>query len=494
MRYDRLGAFASLLLLTSCMVGPNYTRPALPLPKSYTSKQPSSVTVATRTKFGHAQLLNVTEDIPAQWWSLFHSKPLNELVIASFQHNPSVGVAQAGLHSALENVYAQRGALFPFVGLSFSPTKQQTALLLTSVLASNDYNYALYTGQVFVSYTPDVFGGTRRQLESLIAQAKSQRLQLEATYLTLASNVVNAAIQEAAVRGQIKATKRIIASQTKLLAITRKQHGLGDSALASIALQEAALAASESMLPPLEKQLALQRDLLNALTGRFPDDQCTPEFVLNSLELPTDLPISLPSTLIEHRPDIRAAEEQMHAANALIGVAVSNRLPNVTIGFTNAGTAATTLSTLFRSNTQFWALAGIITQPLFDGGTLLHRQRYAQAIYQQAAAQYRLTVINAFQNVADTLKSIRLDAIALRTAKRAEHAARTSLNISRRQFTLGDTSTLVLLTNEQLYQQAKFNLIQAQANRLSDTVALFQALGGGWWRTQSGCSLGVQCH
>lgn len=479
LNHYRATLFAAIVLLTSCVVGPNYTRPVLPLPKDYTAKQSRTVTTSSKTKFGQAQRLMPNEDIPAQWWALFHSKPLNDLVIASFRHNPSVGVAKAGLRGALETAYAQQGALYPFVGLSFSPTKQQAALLLTSPLASNDYSYALYTGQVFVSYTPDVFGGTRRKLESLIAEAKSQRLQLEATYLTLASNVVNAAIQEAALHGQIQAIQAIIASQKKLLVITRKQHQFGDAAIANIALQEASLAASEATLLPLEKQLALQRDLLNALTGRFPDDQCTPEFALNSLVLPTDLPLSLPSTLLEHRPDIRAAEEKMHAANALIGVAISNRLPNVTIGFTNAGASATSLSSLFQADTTFWALAGLITQPVFDAGTLLHRQRFAQAMYKQAVAQYKLTVINAFQNVADTLKSIRFDAIALRAATRAEHAAWTSFNIARHQLASGDTSSIVLLTNEQLYQQARFNLIQAQANCLSDTAALFQALGGG---------------
>jgi len=470
---------ASFFYLTSCAVGPNYIRPTAPLPKTYTSTQP---TVATKTTLGQAQRFEANKDIPAQWWELFHSKPLNELVVASFHQNPGVGVAQAALQGALENVYAQQGAFYPFAGLSFNPAKQQTAQLLTSVLASNNYNYSLFTGQVFVSYTPDVFGGIRRQLESLVAQAEIQRFQLKATYLTLSSNVVNAAIQEAAVRGQIQVTKRMIASQSKILNITRKQLKLGDAAEADIALQEAALAASESALPPLEKQLALQRDLLNALTGRFPDDKLTPTFNLDSLHLPTDLPISLPSSLIEQRPDIRAAEEQMHAANALIGVAIANRLPNVTIGFTNAGTAATNLTTLLQPDTLFWSLAGIISQPIFDGGTLLHKQRYAQAIYEQAAAQYRLTVINAFQNVADTLKSIRMDAIALRAASKAEHAALKSLDIARRLFASGDSSTLTVLTNEQIYEQAKLNLIQAQANRLSDTVALFQALGGGWSR------------
>ena len=474
-------SLTSLLLLNGCAVGPNYTRPTAPLPKTYTSKSLGSATVATQTKLGKAQKFVANEDIPAQWWTLFHSKPLNDLIAASLKHNPEVSAAQAALRAALENVYAQRGAFYPFLGASFSPTKQQVATILTSALASNQNNYALYTGQLYISYTPDVFGGIRRQLESLVAQAKFQGLQLEATYLTLSTNVVNAAIQEAAAREQIIATKQIIASQAKILNMLKQRLNLGDSSLADIAAQEAALAASEATLPPLEKQFALQSNLLNALTGRFPDDKLTPEFNLNTLQLPTELPLSLPSTLIEHRPDIRAVEEQMHAANAMIGIAIANRLPNFTIGLTNGGTAATRISSLFASNTPFWTLAGIITQPIFDAGTLKHKQRSAQANYEQSAAQYRSTVINAYQNVADTLKAIKFDANALHAASKAERAALRSLSISKQQLVLGDSSTLFVLINEQLYLQAKLNLILAQANRLSDTVALFQALGGGWW-------------
>lgn len=468
-----------IFLLSSCAVGPNYKRPIAPLPLSYTAQSLAAKTAASNTTLGTAQSFIANQEIPALWWELFHSQPLNDLIAASLRYNPTVGAAQEALRAALEIAYAEKGALFPFLGGSFNPTTQKTARILTSVLASNQYQYSLYTGQVYVSYTPDVLGGTRRQLESLIAQAESQRFLLEATYLTLTTNVVNAAIQEAALREQITATHQIIASQKKLLAITQHQLKLGDIALIDVATQQAALAASEATLPPLAKQLAIQRDLLNALTGRFPDDQRTPTFRLSSLQLPAQLPISIPSELIEHRPDIRAAEEQMHAANALIGVAIANRLPNFTINATNLGTAATSIGSLLQPNTQFWALAGIISQPIFAGGTLRHKQRAAEATYRQAAAQYRATVINAFQNVADALKAIQSDAIALQAANYADHAALTSLNISRRQHALGDSSVATLLINQLTYEQEKLNLIQAQANRLSDTVALFQSLGGG---------------
>ncbi|MGC1183031.1 efflux transporter outer membrane subunit [Legionella sp.] len=468
------------LFLSNCAVGPNYKRPVTPLPKMYIAKSLSPKTVASKTKLGASQSFVANKDIPAQWWQLFHSRSLNDLIIASMRTNPSIEAAQEALRTALETAYAQQGALFPFLGISFSPTTQKTANILTSVLANNQYQYSLFTGQLFVSYIPDVFGGTRRQLESLMAQAESQRFQLEATYLALTANVVNAAIQEAALREQIIATRQIIMNQKKLLAMLQQQLKLGDAALSDVTAQRAALAASTATLPPLEKQLAIQGDLLNALTGRFPDDPQTPIFRLNSLKLPTQLPIAVPSQLIEHRPDIRAAEEQMHAANALIGVSIANRLPNFTINSTNLGTAATTLGTLLQPDTQFWALAGIIAQPIFYGGSLRHKQRAAEATYRQAAAQYRATVINAFQNVADTLKAIQLDAFALRAASNAEQAALTSLTIARRQLVLGDSNVAALLINQQAYHQAHLNLIQAQANRLTDTVALFQALGGGW--------------
>ncbi len=480
-RFKWLLVFMVCLLMACSPVGPSFHRPHPPVPKTYTAPISQKQTIATATKMGKSQHFQAEKDIPAQWWSVFHSKSLNDLVLASVRCNPSVGAAKAALRASLENAYAQRGALLPFVGASFAPTVQQTAGVLQSNLANNAYNYSLYTGQLYVSYTLDIFGGIRRQIESLIAQADFQRMELEATYLTLSSNVVSAAIQEASLREQIVAVKQIIISQSEVVSIYQRRITLGDAALSDVATEEAQLAATQALLPPLEKQLALQRNLLNALAGRFPDDSRTPTFTLDSLTLPGELPLTLPSKLLEHRPDIRAAEAQMHVANALIGVSIANRLPNVSLGLTNGGSAALELSSLFGPKTPFWAIAGLVAQPIYAGGALMHKQRAAVATYQHAAAQYKYTVINAFQNVADTLKSIRIDALALRAAKKAERAALKSLNIARRQLDLGDNSMLLILVNVQLYQQARLNLVQAQANRLLDTVALFQALGGGWW-------------
>ena len=317
-------------------------------------------------------------------------------------------------------------------------------------------------------------------MESLKAQADSQRFQLEATYLTLTSNVVAAAVQEAALRGQIAATKRIIEIQSQSLELLQRQYALGQVASSDVAAQEAALAQSQATLPPLEKQLAQQRDLLARLVGRFPSETIAEEFELSSLQLPQELPVSLPSKLVAQRPDVRSAEEQLHSASAEIGVSIANRLPNITLS-ANVGSSATAISQLFTSGTGFWALAANLTQPIFQGGTLLHRQRAAEAAYDQAAAQYRSTVLTAFQNVADTLHAIQSDADALKAAVAAERAAAKSLAIARSQLELGDISYLALLNAEQTYQQAMINLVQALANRYADTAALFQALGGGWW-------------
>ena len=340
--------------------------------------------------------------------------------------------------------------------------------------------FNLFTGQLNVSYTPDVFGGTRRSIEALAAQADQQRFQLEATYLTLTSNLAGAAVQEASLRSQIAATQRIIKIETDVLELLRRQRALGQVAEADVAAQEAALAQVQQTLPLLQKQLAQQRDLLAALSGGFPSDRLTQRFELAALRLPRDLPVSLPSQLVAQRPDIRAASANLQAASAQIGVAIANRLPNITLTATT-GSTALAVDQLFTSGTGFWSAAGAVTQPIFHGGTLLHRELAAKATFDQAAAQYRGTVITAFQNVADALRAIQSDAVALQRAVAFERAAARSLDIARQRLTLGDINYIGLLTAQQTYQQALINLAQAKASRYADTVALFQALGGGWW-------------
>jgi NodT family efflux transporter outer membrane factor (OMF) lipoprotein len=364
----------------------------------------------------------------------------------------------------------------------FSRQRNATGTLAPT-LNSGEPIFNLHTAQVSVSYLLDVFGGTRRQVESLQALADSQRYQLEATYLTLTANVVAAAIQEASLRAQIAATADIIRSEREAAQILRHQYELGSIAMTDVMAQEATLAATQATIPALEKQLAQQRHLLTALAGRFPSNEPAQTFELSALTLPQDLPVSVPAALVRHRPDVLSAEAQLHSASAGVGVAIANLLPQITLTGTQGG-ASTVFNELFDSGNTFWSAGASLTQTLFAGGTLIHRKRAADAALDQAGAQYRSVVLTAFQNVADTLTALQLDADAVSADVRAQQAAADSLAAIRRNVELGSMSYLPLLNAEQAYQQAVLNLAQARANRYSDTAALFQALGGGWWNTE----------
>ena len=320
------------------------------------------------------------------------------------------------------------------------------------------------TPQLSLSYAPDVFGGTRRQIESLAAQAEFQRFELEATYLTLTSNVVVAAVQEASLRGQIAATQDIIKNQAQQLNIVRQRFTLGAASQADVLTQEAQLAQTRTTLPPLQKQLAQTRNQLTALSGQLPSHETSETFSLDSMHLPQDLPISLPSQLVEQRPDVRAAEAQLHSASAEIGVATANQLPQFTISGT-VGTAALGFSNMFAPGTGVWSIIGGVTQTLFDAGTLLHKKRAAVDAFDQTAAQYRSTVIKACQNVADALRALQSDADAIVAQSAAERSAFASLDLAQRQYQLGGIDYLTLLNAQRTWQQARISLVQAEANR-----------------------------
>ena len=472
--------FAATALFSGCAVGPNFHRPAPPTIDSYTAEPLATTTSTGNLPGGEEQRFVKGMDIPQQWWGLFKSPPLNALIEKSLKANPTIDAAKAALRQARENVFAQMGSYYPTVQAGYSASRAKDSGTVSPVPSSGNEPYNLHTAQVNVGFTPDVFGGNRRQVESLQAQADFQRFQLEATYLTLTSNVVAAAIQEASLRAQIAATQSMIKIETQMLDQLRRQFEVGYIAGLEVAAQEAALAQVQQTMPPLQRQLAQTRDLLAALAGRFPNEELEEQFALAALSLPQELPVSLPSRLVEQRPDIRAAEEQLHSASAQVGVAVAAMLPNITLS-ANLGSTAAEFSQLFTSGTGFWSLAGNLTQPLFQGGTLLHRKRAAEAAYDQAAAEYRSAVITAFQNVADTLHALQSDADALNAATAFDQAAKRSLDLARRQFDVGYVNYSSLLSAEQAYQQAVINLVQAQANRFADTAALFMALGGGWW-------------
>jgi NodT family efflux transporter outer membrane factor (OMF) lipoprotein len=444
----------------------------------YTIEPLPAATAAAPGVGGAAQRFLSQQDVPRNWWTLFGSDELDALVNDALRTNPEVASAQAALRQAMENTAAQRGSYFPTVQGSFDASRNRDATgVVQPTLQSGTPLYNLFTPQVTISYVPDVFGANRRAVESLAAQAEASRFQLDATYLTLTANVVTTAVQEASLRAQIAGTERVIALERESLAVMRRELELGAIAEADVYAQDAALAQLEATLPPLNKQLHQARDQLAVLTGRLPADFTPARFALEQLSLPMDLPLGVPSQLVERRPDVRAAEAQLHAATAQVGVATANLLPQLTITG-DVGSTASLFANLFKPGTGFWNLSAHASQTLFAGGTLVHRKRAADAALDQAAAQYRTAVLTAFQNVADALHALDSDADALRAASRAEDAAEKSLDVVRHQLELGSVSYLALVNSEQAYQQAVVSLAQARGNRYTDTAALFQALGG----------------
>ncbi|WP_109126375.1 efflux transporter outer membrane subunit [Dyella sp. C11] len=467
-------------LVAGCAVGPDFKRPAAPEVSDYTA-HPVTTTVATdHVAGGEAQHVATGADIPGDWWTLFHSKPLNDLIEQSLANNHDLKAAQAALKVAHENVLAQRGSYYPSVAADFSASRQRQSGTISPTPNSNTFQYNLFTPQVSVSYAPDIFGLNRRTVESVQAQEQAVRFQMIATQITLSTNVVAAAVQLAALQAQVEATRELVDINTHMVQILREQTTKGYASGLDLAAQESQLAQTNASLPPLLKQLAQQRDLLAVLVGQFPSQATEQSFDLSQLQLPQELPVSLPSALVAQRPDVLQAEANMHAASAQIGIATANRLPNIVLS-ANTGSTALAMHQLFQSGTGFWGIGADITAPIFQGGTLLHQERAAKAAYVEAAEQYRSTVMGAFQNVADSLMALDQDAAALKANAIAEQAARRTLDLSQRQWKAGYADYLSLLNAEQAYQQARMNLVLAQANRYADTAALFQALGGGWW-------------
>jgi len=472
-------ALAAAAICAGCAVGPDFQRPSPPGVENYT-RDPLAPTASAPVTGGGAQSFAVGTEVAQRWWMAFGSPKLNVLIEHAFEHSPTIEAAQAALRQARESTAAQHGAYFPTVQASYSPSRQKNAVgTISPTLSSGEPLFTLHTAQLSIAYVPDVFGLNRRTIESLAAQEEAQRFQLEAAYLTLASNVVAAAVQEAALRAQVSATTEIITVQTRSLQVLKRQAEVGAASGLDVATQETALAQAEQTLPALQKQLEQTRDLLAVLAGRLPAQADAERFDLETLQLPRELPVSLPSQLVERRPDVRAAEAQVHAASAQVGVAVANRLPQFSISALYGGTA-TQFGQMFSDGNKFWGVTGSIAQTIFDFGTLQHRQRASEAALDQAKAQYRMVVLTAFQNVADTLYALDADARALAAAVTAESAATKTLALTRNQLDAGAVNALVLLNAQQAYQQSKIARIQAQAARYADSAALLQALGGSW--------------
>jgi NodT family efflux transporter outer membrane factor (OMF) lipoprotein len=470
------------ITISGCAVGPNFQPEPVPEVDGYVRGKLVSPNPGNSGPRVAGQHFITGADVSARWWAAFKSPPLNELVKQSVEQNPNLQAAEAAIKVAQYNAQAQRGLFFPQV--TGNTTAQQFLVsnpqqVPPVPLPAQQTQFSLVTNQLTVSFVPDIWGANFRAVENLDAVTEQQLFQLEAAYLTLTSNVVTAAIQEASLRGQMAATQRIIAIERNLLDILKRQQSFGQAAQADVLAQDAALAQAEELLPPLEKQLAQQRDLLTALAGQFAANEISQKFDLAHLKLPANLPISLPSKLVDQRPDVRAAEANMHSASALVGVAIAARLPNIALS-ANGGSAAPNYAQAFASGAGFYTLGASVTAPIFDGFTLYNKQKAAEAALEQAEAQYRATVITAFQNVADALRALQSDARALKAALRAEVTAKASLDIVQQQLSAGQVNQLAVLNAQQTYLTAAVVRVQTEANRLSDTAALFMALGGAW--------------
>lgn len=468
----------ALLTLGGCAVGPNYQRPDAPAVDRYTAKPLPAATASTDTAGGDAQRFLAGESVPDRWWTSFDNAEIDQRVQTAFANSPTIASAQAALREAQENAQAAGGSRWPSVDASAGVTRQKQS----SAAFSGAFTFpplTVYNASVKVGYGIDLFGGVRRGIEAQQAQADYQRAQRDATYLTLAANVVTASLQEASLGAQVQATRAIVDGLKQQLDIANKQQAIGAKSLSDTLAVRSQLAATEATLPPLRKSLSAVRNQLATYLGTTPAQLKMQQLKLADVRLPTDIPVSLPSTLVAQRPDIRAASAQLHAATAQVGVAIAAMLPQISLS-ASGGTSALHPGDLFAAGTRTWSLGLDLLQPIFHGGQLRHQKRAAQAARDKAVADWRQTVLSALQNVADALQALQYDAQSLAAQSHAERDASRLLSMSRDEFRIGAVDYVTLLNAERQYQQARIALIQARSARLADTAALYAALGGGW--------------
>lgn len=471
------GVYGALVFsLVGCAVGPDFVRPASPPIDRYTH---GAEPIATAPADGQVQQFAKGAKVVADWWRLFSSAKLDAVVKEAFANNRSLQAAQASLRQSQDNLRAGYGVFLPQLDAAFDATRQKFSPVRIGSSAPNSI-FNLFTLSASVSYALDVFGGERRAVESLQAQVDVQRAILLGAYLTLTGNVVNTIIAQAAYREEIKATEQIISLVKEQIGITETQARAGTVPYSSVLSLQSQLATFEATLPPLRQKLSQAEHLLATLAGRAPAEWSAPQIDLADLKLPRDLPITLPSDLVRQRPDLLAAEAQLHGASAEIGVATANLLPNFTLNG-SYGQNNTSVNDLFITNGNFWSLGANVTAPLFHGGTLWFQRKAAIEGYQQSLANYRQTVLSAFAQVADTLRALENDANTLHAQSQALRTAGEALQLTRANYQAGIVNYLQILIANGQYHQARIGYLQAQAQRLQDTVALFVAVGGGWW-------------
>jgi len=472
-----LGALA----LSGCAVGPDFHKPDAPQSSRYTPQPLPAKTASAPTVGGNAQAFDPSAALPSDWWTLFHSPALDELVRQAIKDSPNLASAQAALRSAELIQRAEGGALFlPGVDASASAVRQHEPGYLFGQPLSPSVTYNLYNASANVSYRLDLFGGSRRLYESYRAQTDYQHAELQAAYIALTANIVTAAINEASLRGQLAELDGVLNNERSVLRVVERQFEAGAASRTDVLAQRAQVAQTEATVPALHKSLAQVRNQLAVLSGRTPDRGDIPEFTLEQFTLPDTLPVSLPSELVRQRPDIQAAEALLHQASAQVGVATANMYPQINLT-ASLGVSSLAVHNILSKGNELWSLGGSLTQPLFHGGELLNRKRAAEANFDQAFATYREVVLSGLGDVANVLLALDNDADALRAQSDAEAAAKATFDLAQKQFHVGGVSYLTMLNAERQYDLARQARVQAAATRYADTAALFQALGGGWW-------------
>jgi NodT family efflux transporter outer membrane factor (OMF) lipoprotein len=481
LRRSTIAGVIAVCSLAGCAVGPNFHSPAPPSTANYTRGQQPGVTTDAPGSGGAAQTFAADRDIPADWYGLFQSEQLDELVRRALKDSPTVEAAKASLRSAEYTYIAERGALFlPQADGQLGVTRQRTSGAAFGDPSIPASIFTLYNATVNVSYRLDIFGASRRQLEGLRAQADFQRWELEAANLTLTGNVVTTAFDVASLSDQLAAVKDVVAAETEQYKVVQRQFEVGGASKSDVLSQQAQLAQARALVPGLEKALAQAQHRLAVLAGRTPDDASVPDFFLDHFTLPTELPVTVPAKLVRQRPDVQAAEAQLHQATAAVGLATANLFPQLNLTG-SIGTDSVTSGGLFGAGTGTWSAGASLLQPLFHGGELRYKRRAAVADLEHADATYRQTVLAAMEEVADTLRALETDARALQAQVEAEKAASDAFEISKKQFRVGGVSYVTVLNAQRLFLEARQSRVQAQAARYSDSAALFQALGGGWW-------------
>ena len=473
------GGAALLCALSGCAVGPDFLRPDAPPVTRYSIGADPTETVSVN---GTAQRFTLGAKVAADWWRLFNSAKLDAVIAEAVDNNPGLEAAQASLRQSQNNLRSGYGIFYPEVDADAGVTRQKyTPIKAGQNLPASIFN--LFTLSATISYALDVFGGERRMVEGLGADVDVARATEQATYLTLAANIVNTAVAAAAYRAEVEATRQLIALETEQVKLAEIQAQAGTVPYSNVLTLRSQLATYEATIPPLEQKLTQSDDLLATLAGHAPAEWKAPEVGLADLALPSELPVSLPSDLVRQRPDILAAEATAHAASASIGVATAALLPSITLSG-NFGANSKSTGSLFAANGNFWSMGASAATPLFDGGTLWFKRKAAIDSYQQAMATYRQTVLGAFAQVADTLRALDHDAATLRAEDGALATAEQALHLVQANYEAGLATYLDVLNADAQDHQAKIADLQAIALRYQDTVALFAALGGGWWNAE----------